>query len=116
MIHHKDTKHTNSFLEFFILFCVLCAFVVNSAEAQVLFKDDFAGVKSRLWNQKNDGPRAGKFQVQGGAYRIASSDPAQSVPRALVSGAGHNNYYIQADVRVNPSAAGFSSASLLAYY
>ncbi|MCI0444619.1 hypothetical protein L0152_15605 [bacterium] len=115
MIHHKGTKDTKLFFVFFILICVLCAFVVNS-EAQVLFKDDFSGGKSKLWNQKNDGPKAGKFQPQGGAYRISSSDPAQAIPRALVSGAGQSNYYVQADVRINGSPAKFSSASLIAYY
>lgn len=110
MIHLKDTKSI-----IFVLLCVLCAFAMNS-EAQVLFKDDFSGGKSHLWNQKNDGPKAGKFQVQGGAYRISSSDPAQSIPRTLVSGAGQSNYYIQADVRVTSSPLKFSSASLIAYY
>jgi hypothetical protein len=88
----------------------------SAVHAQVIFKDEFAGGKSKLWNQKNDGSRSGKFQVQGGGYRISSSDPAQSIPRALVSGAGHSNYYVQADVRINGSAAKFSSASLIAYY
>jgi hypothetical protein len=96
-----------------LLIILFCASVVN---AQVIFKDDFSGGKSHLWNQKNDGPRSGKFQVQGGAYRITSSDPAQSIPRALVNGAGQDNYYIQADVRINGTPAKFSSASLLAYY
>jgi hypothetical protein len=113
MIHHKDTECTK--VIFLFSLCVLCAFVVNT-EAQVLFKDDFSGGKSRLWNQKNDGPRSGKFQAQGGAYRISSTDPAQSIPRALVSGAGRSNYFIQADVRIGSSPAKFSSASLIAYY
>lgn len=87
-----------------------------SVDAQVLFRDDFSGGKSRLWSQRNDGPRPGNFQVQGGAYRITSSDAAQSIPRALVRDAAGGNYYVQADVRVNSSPARFSSASLLAYY
>jgi len=115
MIHHKDTKCTKLFFISFSVLCVLCAFVVN-LEAQVIFKDDFSGGKSNLWNQKNDGPKSGKFQVQGGAYRISSSDPAQSIPRTLVSGAGQSNYFIQADVRIGSSPAKFSSASLIAYY
>ncbi len=87
-----------------------------SVDAQVLFRDDFAGGKSQFWSQRNDGPRPGNFQVQGGAYRITSSDAAQSIPRALVDEAASGNYYVQADVRVNSSPARFSSASLLAYY
>jgi hypothetical protein len=115
MIQHKETKCTKLVFVFVISFWVLCAFVVDT-EAQVIFKDDFSGGKSHLWNQKNDGPKSGKFQVQGGGYRISSSDPAQSIPRTLVSGAGRNNYFIQADVRIGTSPAKFSAASLIAYY
>ena len=97
-------------------FVVLFILLGTAAQAQVIFRDDFAKGKSRLWVQRNDGPRPGNFQTQAKGYRIVSSDPAQSIPRAIVREAGVNNYFVQADVRINVAAGRFGTASLLSYY
>ncbi|HSE41072.1 MAG TPA: hypothetical protein VLH08_09935 [Acidobacteriota bacterium] len=95
---------------------LLFIFFATSLHAQVFFRDDFSGGKSHLWNQRNDGPRPGNFQTQSNGYRITSTDPAQSLPRAIVREGSPNNYFIQADVKVNVAAGRFGTASLLSYY
>jgi hypothetical protein len=89
---------------------------VTTVQAQVLFQDTFSGGKSNKWKQRNDGPRPGNFQLQQNSYRIISSDAGQSIPRSIVRDVAANNYYIQADVKVNVAAGRFGSASLLSYY
>jgi hypothetical protein len=88
----------------------------TTLQAQVLFQDTFSRGKSNKWKQRNDGPRPGNFQLQGKGYRIISSDAAQSIPRSVVRNVAANNYYIQADVKVNNATGRFGSASLLSYY
>jgi hypothetical protein len=96
------------------LLCLLLLPVM--AGAQVIFEDNFDSGKSGAWRQINDGPTPGSFSLQGGAYRIASAHPVESVPRAIVQNVATTEYFVQADVRITPVSPSFAAASLMMDY